>query len=82
MTAKPSNKTKISTIEIVQPFDRARITTLKADDDDALERKLSAATRLFKDRKTWLKSFERVAILRKLSDLMEGRLRLGFILRR
>ncbi len=66
-------QTKTNTIDIIQPFDRARITTLKTDDSAALERKLSAATRLFKDRKTWLKSFERNAILRKLSTLIEGK---------
>jgi acyl-CoA reductase-like NAD-dependent aldehyde dehydrogenase len=58
-------------IEIVQAFDRAPITTLETHNAAALERKLSAAVRLFADRKAWLKPFERIAILRKLSVLME-----------
>ena len=60
-------------IEIVQAYDRALITTLKTDDAAALESKLSAAHRLFADRKSWLKPFERIAILRRLSALLEGK---------
>ncbi|QIF02268.1 aldehyde dehydrogenase family protein [Roseimicrobium sp. ORNL1] len=60
-------------IEIVQAYDRALITTLKTDDAAALESKLSAAHRLFADRKSWLKPFERIAILRRLSTLLEGK---------
>jgi len=60
-------------IEVVQAFDRAPITALKTDDASALESKLSAAARLFADRKSWLKPFERIAILRRLSVLLEGK---------
>jgi len=56
-------------IEIVQTFDRAPITALKTDDASALESKLSAAAGLFADRKSWLKPFERIAILHRLSVL-------------
>ena len=54
-------------IEVVQAFDRAPITALKTDDASALESKLSAVARLFADRKSWLKPFERIAILRRVS---------------
>ena len=60
-------------IEVVQAFDRALITALKTDDASALESKLSAAARLFADRNSWLKPFERIAILRRLSVLLEGK---------
>lgn len=60
-------------IEVVQAFDRAPIATLETDDAAVLERKLSNATRLFADRGSWLKPFERIAILRKASDLLESR---------
>src|SRR6516162_7454675 len=62
-------KTEMNVIEVVQAFDRAPITALKTDDASALESKLSAAARLFADRKSWLKPFERIAILHRLSVL-------------
>jgi len=66
-------KTEMNVIEVVQAFDRAPITALKTDDASALESKLSAAARLFADRKSWLKPFERIAILHRLSVLLEGK---------
>jgi hypothetical protein len=45
----------MNVIEVVQAFDGAPITALKTDDASALESKLSAAARLFVDRKSWLK---------------------------
>lgn len=60
-------------IDIVQAFDRAPITALPTDNAESLERKLAAAVRLFADRKSWLKPFERMAILRRLSVLMEDK---------
>ncbi len=58
-------------IEVVQAFDREPITQIESDDANALERKLVTANKLFKDRKAWLKPYQRVEILRKLADLME-----------
>jgi acyl-CoA reductase-like NAD-dependent aldehyde dehydrogenase len=60
-------------IEVVQAFDRAPISQLPSDDAAALERKLSTASRLFKDRKSWLKPHQRMDILRRLATLMESR---------
>ena len=60
-------------IEILQGYDRAPIVTLETDDASALESKLSAAARLFTDRKSWQKPFERIAILHRLSVLLEGK---------
>jgi acyl-CoA reductase-like NAD-dependent aldehyde dehydrogenase len=60
-------------IEILQGYDRAPIVTLEIDDASALESKLSAAARLFTDRKSWQEPFERIAILHRLSVLLEGK---------
>ncbi len=60
-------------IKVVQAFDRAPIREIETDDAAALERKLEAAHRTFKDRDSWLKPHQRMAILRKLAALMEGK---------
>jgi len=60
-------------INVVQAFDRSPISDLETDDAGTLERKISTAKRLFADRKSWLKPFERMAILNALSRLIEGR---------
>jgi acyl-CoA reductase-like NAD-dependent aldehyde dehydrogenase len=60
-------------VEVVQAFDRAPIAKIDTDDAAALERKLQAAERVFRDRDGWLKPHQRIAVLRKLAALMEGR---------
>ncbi|MGX1098161.1 aldehyde dehydrogenase family protein [Amorphus sp. MBR-141] len=60
-------------LEVVQAFDRAPIVEIETDDAAALERKLQAAERVFRDRDDWLNPHQRIAILRKLAALMEGR---------
>src|SRR5690606_41002745 len=60
-------------LTVVQAYDRKPITEIETDDAAALERKLQAAERVFKDRDGWLKPHQRIAILRKLAALMEGR---------
>lgn len=60
-------------LNVVQAFDRAPISEIETDDANALERKLQAAERVFRDRDGWLKPHERVAILRRLAALMDGR---------
>tara|TARA_A100001391_G_scaffold64005_2_gene40023 strand:- start:8104 stop:9486 length:1383 start_codon:yes stop_codon:yes gene_type:complete len=60
-------------LTVVQAFDRAPIAEIETDDAGALERKLQAAGRVFADRDGWLKPHRRIAILRKLAALMEGR---------
>lgn len=60
-------------LKVVQAFDRAPIGEIETDDAAALERKLQAAERVFRDRDGWLKPHQRVAILRKLAALMHGR---------
>lgn len=60
-------------LKVVQPFDRAPMTEIETDDAAGLERKLQAAGRAFKDRDGWLKPHQRIAILRKLAALMDGK---------
>lgn len=60
-------------LHVVQAFDRAPIAELQTDDAAALERKLRAAASVFKDRDGWLAPHQRIAILRRLAALMEGR---------
>ncbi|HEY1927172.1 MAG TPA: aldehyde dehydrogenase family protein [Caulobacteraceae bacterium] len=58
-------------IEVVQAFDRTPIANLDSDDAEALERKLQTARKALADRTGWLKLHQRMAILRKLAELME-----------
>jgi len=60
-------------IEVVQAFDRATIAELDSDDSAALDRKIETARMLFADRSGWLKTYQRIEILRKLAGLMEGK---------
>ncbi|WP_249692264.1 aldehyde dehydrogenase family protein [Stappia sp. WLB 29] len=60
-------------LTVVQAFDRTPMTEIETDDAAALERKLQAADRVFRDREGWLKPHRRIAILRKLALLMEGK---------
>lgn len=60
-------------LTVVQAFDRAPIAGIATDDAAALERKLQAAERVFKDRDGWLKPHQRIAVLRRLAALMDAR---------
>lgn len=60
-------------LTVVQAFDRAPIAELPFDDAAALERKLSAAEKAFKNRDGWLPPHQRMAILRRLAALMEAK---------
>src|SRR3954468_1039791 len=60
-------------LQVVQAYDRAPITEVPTDDGASLETKLEAAYRVFRDRDGWLKPHERIAILRRLAALVEGR---------
>jgi acyl-CoA reductase-like NAD-dependent aldehyde dehydrogenase len=60
-------------LKVVQAFDREPIAEIETDDALALERKLQAAERVFKNRDGWLQPHHRITILRRLAALMEGR---------
>ena len=56
-------------LRVVQAFDRAPFAEGDTDDADSLKRKLHAAERVFRDRGSWLKPHQRIAIFRKLAML-------------
>ncbi len=60
-------------LTVVQAFDRAPIAEIGFDTAAALQRKLSAAQRVFKDRDGWLAPHQRIAILRRLAALMDAK---------
>ncbi|AMJ61779.1 aldehyde dehydrogenase family protein [Bosea sp. PAMC 26642] len=60
-------------LQVVQAFDRVAITEIATDDAAALEAKFQAAQRVFRDRDGWLKPHQRMAILRRLAALVEGK---------
>lgn len=57
-------------LTVYQAFDRAIITELPTDDAAALDRKLDTAAKAFADREAWLPAYQRMAILRKTSELL------------
>src|SRR5688572_7541215 len=60
-------------LQVVQAYDRAPVAEVEVDAAAALEAKLAAAANVFADRKARLPVHERVAVLRRLADLIEGR---------
>jgi DNA-binding response OmpR family regulator len=60
-------------LEVVQAFNRTPITRLETDDEAALNRKIEAAGKLLADRDAWLKTHQRISILRRLTGLMESK---------
>ena len=60
-------------LQVVQAYDRVPIAEVATDDGASLETKLEAAYRVFRDRGGWLKPHERIAILRRLAALVEGK---------
>jgi acyl-CoA reductase-like NAD-dependent aldehyde dehydrogenase len=60
-------------LQVVQAYDRAPIAEVPTDDGAVLESKLTAADQVFRDRGGWLKPHERIAILRRLAALVEGK---------
>ena len=58
-------------LKVLQAYDRALIAEIETDDAAALERKLQAAERVFRDRGSCLPPHERATILRRLAGLME-----------
>jgi acyl-CoA reductase-like NAD-dependent aldehyde dehydrogenase len=63
----------MSTLTVFQAFDRSPLREVPVDDAQALETKIAAAAAAFKNRESWLKTHERVAILRKVADLLDAR---------
>lgn len=57
-------------LKVYQAFDRELITEIPADDAEALERKLDVAMKAHADRDGWLPAHRRMAILRRVSELL------------
>jgi acyl-CoA reductase-like NAD-dependent aldehyde dehydrogenase len=60
------------TLPVYQAYDRALISEVPTDDDDALERKLQRATLAFANRDSWLAPHQRIAVLEKLAQLVDA----------
>lgn len=63
----------ISSIHVVQAFDRSLIDEVAADSASALETKLASAERAFRKRDPWLQPHQRIAVLRRTAELLESR---------
>jgi acyl-CoA reductase-like NAD-dependent aldehyde dehydrogenase len=60
------------TLAVYQAFDRAPISEIETDSEQALEDKLARAARAFRERDAWLKPHARIAILQRLASLVEA----------
>ena len=69
----PGASTNDGELEVFAPFDRALIATAAAADSKAVEKALDTASRLFRDRDTWLKPYQRIEILDKAAAIMTDR---------
>jgi acyl-CoA reductase-like NAD-dependent aldehyde dehydrogenase len=58
-------------LNVYQAFDRELIKEVPADDAADLERKLDVAAKAFADRHGWLPAHQRMAILRRASQLLQ-----------
>ncbi|MDK4701954.1 MULTISPECIES: aldehyde dehydrogenase family protein [unclassified Rhizobium] len=70
-------------LKVYQAFDRALIAEIPADDAAALEHKLDVAAKAYADRSAWLPTHRRIAILRRVSELLsENRDRFAIMIAR
>ena len=60
-------------MKVFRAFDRKQLSEVDEDNEQSLERKLNAAASAFAHRHSWLKPYQRIEILRKLAQLMEGK---------
>jgi len=60
-------------LEVTAPYDQSPIRTLETAGLDAIDRALDTATRLYRDRESWLQPFERIQILEKAATIMSDR---------
>ncbi len=59
-----------ATLKVYQAFDRAIIAEVPVDDAAALDRKLDIAAKAFADRDGWMPAHQRMAVLRRASELL------------
>jgi acyl-CoA reductase-like NAD-dependent aldehyde dehydrogenase len=60
------------TLRVYKPYDRSLLAELPADSGEDLRRKLDRATHYFADRRRWVPTHERIAMLRRAADVLEG----------
>ncbi|QMT61535.1 aldehyde dehydrogenase family protein [Legionella sp. PC997] len=61
------------TLQVVQAFDRILIKEIPVDDEHALKLKLDTAASTLKNRKNWLKPYERMDILKRAAQLLTSK---------
>jgi acyl-CoA reductase-like NAD-dependent aldehyde dehydrogenase len=64
------NDKKATTLDVYSPYDRSVIKTLPFSNTDEAELMLETASRLYQDRDNWLEHDQRLAILKRLSELV------------
>ncbi len=69
----PGAKPGPDILEVTAPYDQSPIQTLDTAGLDAIDRALDTATRLYRDRDSWLKPFERIQILERAAAIMSHR---------
>ncbi len=60
-------------LDVTAPFDGALIATVDTADINAVEKALTTAYALYKDRNQWLKPEQRIEVLEKAADIMQSR---------
>ena len=70
----PNAKASGETISITAPFDLSEIATADVANPEIVEQALTAAHALYRDRKNWLATHERLAILERTAEIMSGRI--------
>ncbi len=69
----PGAKPGPDILEVTAPYDQSPIRTLETAGLDAIDRAHDTATRLYRDRDSWLQPFERIQILEKAATIMSDR---------
>jgi len=69
----PGAKPGPDILEVTAPYDQSPIQTLETAGLDAIDGALDTATRLYRDRDSWLKPVERIQILEKAAAIMSDR---------
>ncbi|MEO7040751.1 MAG: aldehyde dehydrogenase family protein, partial [Gemmatimonadaceae bacterium] len=67
----PGAKSTAGDATVFSPYDRSPIATFAIADAAVIDKALSTAAALFKDKSRWLEPAERIAILRKVADRID-----------
>jgi len=69
----PNAKASGETFTVVAPYDLSDIATADLANAEIVEQSLTTAYALYRDRKTWIATHERLAILERTADIMSKR---------